>query len=284
MQSDITIRNKSLALTLLVHGIIFLILLYVVLTTPSPPLSGGEGVIVNIGYVDAATGEEQPMSDNTTTDPEVERVKPITQTEQNKLATQDLEESAVVPIKENKKVVKAPVKKVSPVVSLPEKVKVTEYKPVVDPKSLYKGKTNNSKSQGTATSGTGDQGNPDGDPNSNKYGKSGSGNGSGDGNGTGNGSGDGSGSGVSFSLSGRRPIGLPKVNDNSQEYGKVVIDIVVDKNGKVITATGPARGSNTTSTNLVRKAREGALKTQFNPSPEGVEEQHGTMTFNFIVR
>lgn len=284
MQSDITIRNKSWALTFIVHGIIFLILLYSILKTPVPPLSGGEGVIVNIGYVDAATGEEQPMSDNTTTEPVPEKVRPITQTEQNKVATQDLEETTTLPVKEKKKAVVAPIKETKPAVKLPEKVKVTEYKPVVDPKALYKGKSNNSKSQGTAVSGTGDQGNPDGDPNSNKYGKPGSGNGSGDGNGTGTGTGDGNGPGVSFSLSGRKPIGLPKVNDNSQEYGKVVIDIVVDKNGRVITATGPARGSNTTSTNLVRKAREGALKTQFNPSPEGVEEQHGTMTFNFIVR
>src|SRR5436189_4261628 len=103
MQSDITIRNKSLALTLLVHAIIFLFLLYAILRTPVPPLSGGEGVIVNIGYVEAATGEEQPMSDNTTTEPVPEKVKPVTQSEQNKVATQDIEETTVIPVKEKKK-------------------------------------------------------------------------------------------------------------------------------------------------------------------------------------
>ncbi len=284
MQSDITIRNKSLALTLLVHAIIFLILLYAVLTTPVPPLSGGQGVIVNIGYVDAATGEEQPMSENITTDPVVEKVKPVTQTEENKIATQDMEESAVIPVKEKKKEVKTAVKETKPVVKLPEKVKVEVYKPVVDPRALYKGKTSNSKSQGTATNGAGDQGSPTGDPFSHEYGKPGSGNGNGEGNGTGTGTGDGSAPGISFSLSGRSMVRLPKVTDTSQDQGKVVIDVVVDKYGTVVTATGPGRGSTTTSTNLVRKAKEAALKTKFSNSPEGVEEQHGTITFVFILR
>ncbi len=284
MQTDTTIRNQSLALTFFVHGLIFLFLLFAVLTTPTPPLSGGEGVIVNIGYMDAASGDEQPTSENTTTDPVVEKVKPVAQTEQTKIATQDLEETATIPVKEKKKPEIIKVKETKPVVKLPEKVKVEEYKPVVDQRAIYKGKANNSKSQGTATSGTGDQGNPDGDPNSNLYGKPGSGNGSGDGNGTGSGVGDGSAPGVSFSLGGRSMVRLPKVNDNSQDQGKVVIDIVVDKYGTVVTATGPGRGSTTTSTNLVRKAKEAAVKTKFSPSPQGVEEQHGTITFVFIVR
>ena len=284
MQSEINIRNKSLALTVLVHLLIFLALLFAVLTTPSPPLSGGEGVIVNIGYVDAATGEEQPLSENITTDPVIEKTKPVTQTEETKLATQELEESESVIIKEKKKDQKTPVKESKPVVKLPEKVKVEMFKPTVDARALYKGKTNNSRSQGTAASGAGDQGSPDGDPLSNKFGKQGSGNGSGEGNGQGSGTGDGSAPGVSFSLSGRSAVRLPKVVDTSQDQGKVVIDIVVDKYGTVVTAIGPGRGSTTTSTNLVRKAKEAALKTKFSSSPEGVEEQHGTITFVFIVR
>lgn len=79
-------------------------------------------------------------------------------------------------------------------------------------------------------------------------------------------------------------VRLPKVTDTSQDQGKVVIDVVVDKYGTVVTATGPGRGSTTTSTNLVRKAKEAALKTKFSNSPEGVEEQHGTITFVFILR
>ena len=105
--------------------------MYAVLTTPVPPFSGGEGVIVNIGYMDAATGEEQPTSENTTTDPVVEKVKPVTQTEQNKIATQETEETTTIPIKEKKKETITKVKETKPVVKLPEKVKVAEYKPVL---------------------------------------------------------------------------------------------------------------------------------------------------------
>mgnify|MGYP003346591612 CR=1 FL=1 len=50
------------------------------------------------------------------------------------------------------------------------------------------------------------------------------------------------------------------VNDNSQETGIVVITITVDKNGNVISANGPARGSTTTSANLLKKSKEAAEK------------------------
>jgi periplasmic protein TonB len=76
----------------------------------------------------------------------------------------------------------------------------------------------------------------------------------------------------------------PKISDQSQEQGKVVVDITVDKTGNVVTAGAPGRGSTTTSTNLVRKAKEAAMKTKFSPSAEGVEEQRGTITFVFILR
>ena len=248
-------------------------------------MGGGEGVLVNIGYMDMATGEEQPMSENTTEQPVVkEKVQPQT-SEEAPVITQDVEDAPVIEKKEPKKIIK----KVTPTPIKETVVKKVETAPVVverkvDQKAIYKGKTNTSSSQGTATSGQGDQGNPLGDPNSKLYGKPGNGNGTGDGLGTGNGSGNGTGPGVSYNLTGRNKISLPKVNDNSKDEGKVVVDIVVDKNGKVVSADGPSRGSTTTNSNLVKKAKEAALHAVFSPSKDGVEEQRGTITFNFINR
>lgn len=282
---ELSIRQKSLLLTLLFHGLLLLLFFYLVLTTPVPPLSGGEGVLVNIGYMDMASGEIQPMSENITEDPAVTQPTPQEQVEEAPVATQDLEDAPVINNPKPKKPdvkVKPVAEKPKPVVSNTTPVKPVEKSP--DPRAMYKGKSSNSTSQGTAQSGTGDQGNPAGDPFSNQYGTPGSGNGSGTGFGTGTGTGNGNAPGISFDLSGRSMVRKPAISDNSQEQGKVVIEVTVDKNGKVLTANGPYRGSTTTSGILVRKAKEAALKTQFNPSPAGVEEQRGTITFNFILR
>ncbi len=282
---NLSIRQRSLLLTLFIHGAIVLFLIYAILTTPDPPMGGGEGVLVNIGYMDMASGEIQPMSENTTEDPVVKENVPPPVTDEAPVVTQDIEDAVSIAKKEPKKIVK----KVTPE---PEKVAVikkADPTPVIverkaDQKAIYKGKTNNSTSQGTATSGQGDQGDPSGDPNSKLYGKPGNGNGTGDGNGVGNGSGNGNGPGVSFNLAGRNKISLPKVNDNSKDEGKVVIEIVVDKNGKVVSANGPSRGSTTTNSELVRKAKEGAMRAVFSASKDGVEEQRGTITFTFLNR
>ena len=282
---NLSIRQRSLLLTLFIHGAIVLFLIYAILTTPDPPMGGGEGVLVNIGYMDMASGEIQPMSENTTEDPVVKENVPPPVADEAPVVTQDIEDAVSIAKKEPKKIVK----KVTPE---PEKVAVikkADPTPIIverkaDQKAIYKGKTNNSTSQGTATSGQGDQGDPSGDPNSKLYGKPGNGNGTGDGNGVGNGSGNGNGPGVSFTLKGRSKISLPKINDNSKDEGKVVIEIVVDKNGKVVSANGPSRGSTTTNSELVRKAKEGAMRAVFSASTEGVEEQRGTITFTFLNR
>jgi protein TonB len=282
---QISVRQKSLLLTLLIHGVIILLLFLAVLTTPNPPLGGGEGVLVNIGYVDMASGEIQPMSENTTQDPSVQEETYQEPVEESPVQTQDLEDAPVINNPKPKPITTKP-KPVTPnpkpVTSNNTPVKPVEKTP--DPRALYKGKNTNSSSQGTASSGNGDQGNPLGDPFSKEYGTPGSGNGSGTGFGSGNGSGNGNGPGVSYDLSGRTMVRKPQISDDSQEQGRVVIEVTVDKNGKVLAATGPYRGSTTTSGVLVRKAKEAALKMQFNPSPNGIEEQRGTVTINFILR
>jgi TonB family protein len=278
-----SIRSRSLIISVLIHGLIFLVLLFTVMKTSIPPFpeaGGSGGVIVNIGYLAEAGGEVQPMSENITTDPSLERVRQ-TKVEEENYATQDMEESPVTkPAKEEKKNV---VKTVSPQVNASNtEKKIAEPVKTVDQRAIYKGKSNDSKSQGTGT-GTGDQGDPAGDPNSRYTGKSGSGTGLGQGDGEGTGSGSGKG-GVSFSLAGRRMVRTPQINDRSQETGKVVVDITVDKNGNVVSAIPGGRGSTTTSAYLNKLAREAAMKAKFNLSPEGADIQRGTISFVFLVQ
>ncbi|MBP6533087.1 MAG: hypothetical protein KA285_07365 [Bacteroidia bacterium] len=273
------IRSRSAILSVAVHAGLFLILLFTMLKTEVPPFpetGGSGGVIVNIGMVDEASGEIQPMAEVVSKDPVVEKVQPATAPEEN-IATQELEEVNIPPVKkvDTKKDVKPTKTEVKNTTKPAEPVKT------VNTSALYQGKTTASKSQGTG-SGTGDQGSKDGDPNSNYTGKNG--NGTGDGGGEGTGKGTGSGKGISFSLSGRKLIRTPQITDHSQETGKVVVDITVDKDGTVETAIPGGRGSTTTSAYLFRLAKEAAMKAKFNPSPEGADIQKGTISFVFLVQ
>ena len=281
---DATIRSRSIIISVAIHSVLFLILLFVMVKTQIPPFpetGGGGGVIVNIGYVDEAGGEIQPMSENITEDPSLTKAKPVVQPEEN-FVTQDLEESGVArEVKDPKKV---DVQKVKPTITTPKETKpVVEPVKTVDARALYKGKSNNSTSQGTGK-GAGDQGDPQGDPNSRYTGKNGSGNGPGIGPGEGPGQGPGKGGGVSFSLAGRKMIRTPQINDRSQETGKVVVDITVDKNGEVTAAVPGGRGSTTTSSYLYKLAREAAMKAKFNAGPDDADIQKGTITFVFVVQ
>ena len=60
----------------------------------------------------------------------------------------------------------------------------------------------------------------------------------------------------------------------------MVVEITVDKTGKVIKAEPTGRGTNTNSVMLKTKARQAALATKFNVSGE-FEEQKGTLTIIF---
>jgi len=243
---------------------------------PFPEQGGSGGVIVNIGTVDEASGDVQPMAEVISKDPEIQKVPPATAPEED-VATQDLEEVNIPPAK------KVDVKKdVKPTkTDIKNTTKPAEPVKTVNPSAIYQGKTTASKSQGTG-SGTGDQGDKNGDPLSKYTGKNG--NGTGDGGGEGTGKGDGSGKGISFSLSGRKLIRTPQITDQSQETGKVVVDITVDKDGNVETAIPGGRGSTTTSAYLFRLAKDAAKKAKFNPSPEGADIQKGTISFVFLVQ
>ncbi|MEO0310943.1 MAG: hypothetical protein RIQ89_600, partial [Bacteroidota bacterium] len=261
------IRRKSFLLTLAIHGLLLLALIYLVISSPIPPfpVSAGGGGLVNIGYVEMASGMEQPMSENTTADP-VSAADPSKAGEEE-LITQETEEAVSLPtnVKKNNQSnkVTAPSNKVK---NTPNEVRK------VDQRALFPGAANNSKSQGSASTGAGDQGDKDGDL-SKYFGKNGGQGGNGSGGGEGDGMGAGKGPGVSFDVKGRRILRLPKVDDQSQETGRVVVSITVDKNGNVIAAVPGVKGSTTSSSYLYAKSKEAALKTKFDVKADAAEIQ-----------
>ncbi len=277
-------QARAFSIALGIHVLIVLIMMYIFFTIPDPPFAeglaggGGGGSFVEFGTVDF----------NETTTPET-APPPVVAEDDKQLMTSDVEQTVQIdqpdkePTKKPEKVKPKEQPKVKPkeqpvvAVALPQVVT-----PKVDPRAMYKpGNKGSSGSPDGSQSGNGTGGTGTGNGGGNG---SGNGPGSGGGDGGGNGGGHGPGNGIYFDLAGRSWISRPRIDDRSQEQGKVVIDIVVDKTGKVVSATGPGRGSTTTSSALVAKAKEAALRATFSGSPNGVEEQRGSITFNFVLR
>lgn len=137
------------------------------------------------------------------------------------------------------------------------------------------------------TSGNGQQGNPDGQVNGrgplNGGGSPGSGGGSGGGNGGGIGNGNGKGIGSGFSLAGRSWRQQPSLNESFSDEGKVLVDIMVDKMGNVVSAVPNPGGSTTTSARLYELAVKAAKNAKFNVV-ETAGNQRGTITIVFKLK
>lgn len=253
-------QKKSIALTLGLHGIIALLMLLLNLTTPDPPFpeglagGGGGGSFVEFGTLDISDVAPAPT--------------PAPEPEEEILAN---DEGEPVDIDQPEKPKNKPKKKEKIKEQPKVKVDLVEV-PKVNQNALFKGGKRNN---GGAQQGTGEGGGL-GDGKG-----TGNGSGTGSGDGGGNGGGSGKGDGFGYDLTGRGIRSAAKVVDNSQETGTVVINIKVDKNGNVVSADGPARGSTTTSANLVKKSKEAAEKVKFSPSE--VEVQKGTMTFRYFL-
>lgn len=200
-----------------------------------------------------------PMVENTAT-----KTKPAVSNTKEAPVTQNLEET--VAIKEAKK--KAEEKKQQ---EADERRKKAEADRVAQQEAAKKGQINNqmaglfgngtgSGSRGN-TEGTGTQGVPTGNA---SYGKT-----------------SGVGGWGSFDLGGRSlgSGGLIKPNYSVDDYGTVVVDILVNAKGDVIDAR-IGKGTNTPNTNLRNEALRAAKRTKFN-TVSSVTNQKGTITYKF---
>jgi hypothetical protein len=205
-------------------------------------------------------------------------------TDAEDVLAQDNEESVAVPAKpENVK------KKVEKDNTLKQPVKPeVAVKPVVNPNSLYKKKTTTDGTTGKP----GNQGREDGKAGAGNYGGTGTGSGTGDGSGTGSGSGSGSGSGTGGGKGGGKGDGIspnlkgrvfhyPQPIYESSEQGNIVVSIRVNKQGKVISASAGAKGTDISEIKLRKQAEDAALKTVFIADENAREIEIGTITYKF---
>ena len=87
---------------------------------------------------------------------------------------------------------------------------------------------------------------------------------------------------VDGGLKGRGVIaGFPRPKGNNA-VGKVVIDVIVDSDGKVISASFRQQGSTTSDPELIANAIKAARNTKFNPDPSRMT-QSGTISYKYRV-
>ena len=265
-------KRKGLITSLTIHALLLLAFAFLGMTYVYPPPE--EGMMINFGNTETGLGEveSEPMESVEVEEEIVEEITPTETVEETpveteveeEVVTQEILEAIALKKAEEKKQREEAERRAEEERRLAEEQRIKEEK-AAKLNSLF---DQAKKGQGTGEGNTkpgGNQGSLDGTPGA-PHGLGGSGN------------------GMSFNLGGRSMVSAPKITDNSQKEGKVVVEIIVDKYGKVVKATPGARGSTTTDRHLEKLATEAAYNTKFNNNPDAPIQQKGTMTFVFILQ
>lgn len=280
-------KKKSFTLTTLLLSALLLLLFYIGLTYLDPPIENG--IAVNFGTMDFGSGEVQPKEKiraeprEAVSEPvqQVQEVQPQQETVEEapveKVMTSDDEES--IKIKQQQEAKRKAEEAAEKAKAEAERIAREKREAEEQKRQEQEAKKKNidaliggiGKSDGTATGSEGDdnrqgdKGQPDGDPYATSYyGAPGSGSGTG-----------------GYGLSGRSLVSKGKVQQECNEEGRVVVRIVVGRNGQVIQATPGVKGTTNNAPCLLEPAKETALQHRWNPDSNAPAEQIGFVVVNF---
>lgn len=309
-------QKTGLITTVVFHTVVLLLLLFMGFVTPFPPPQE-EGFLIDFGNSETGFGLEEPSAAKAPevmaiSSPEVKapakKAAPVTKTTtrpqntpkvddqgEEDVLTQDYEKTVALATRAKKKLYDEKKAKLDEEQKLKEREEKQQREEALEiqrqeaeenriqqertkqigainsraKNAFGGGKTDNgSQSSGQGnTYGKGNQGSPDGTPGANQYGLGG-----------------GAGKGISFSLSGRNARSLPKPAFPGNEAGIVVVEVTVDKYGKVTKALPGIKGSNTVNTDLLEAAKKAALAANFNSDENAPAFQKGTITYHFILQ
>nr|WP_299064741.1 energy transducer TonB [uncultured Polaribacter sp.] len=200
--------------------------------------------------------EEEIITNETSKDVSVvEKVKEVKKDPIKEVVEKEIEKEVKKPVE---KVVEKEVVKVKPKPSKENQDALN---------NLLNGNSSDGKPQGEGDDNQpGTKGKEGGDPNSSKY--------------YGN---SGSGSGGDYNLKGRTVDFKSKQQPDCQEIGTVVVEIHVNKNGKVIYAKPGVKGTTNSAPCLFKPAKEAALKTKWNADNNAPIKQKGTIIYKFSL-
>lgn len=264
--------------TLLVHGVVLLLLWFLFIRAAEPQAESGVPVLLGTELLAQGDGDRYEMT-------EVD-VQPVpqeisAQPENNfsqvgeEILSQDMEETvAIEPKKEEEKAKEeTPKQPAQPTPEQPKEKTEAELRAEAERAAAEAaarsiagafGKGNSMNNRGEATTGTGIQGSTEGNSETGKA--------------------TGTGGYGSFDLNGRTlgEGGLPRPDYTVQDEGRVVVTIIVNPAGQVISADIHRR-TNTVNATLRKAALDAARKARFN-AVSGVNNQSGTITYYFKLK
>ncbi len=262
-------EKKSFTITVVIHVVLILLLIFFGLTYLDPPPESG--IAINFGTSEVGSGNEQP-TEPVKSAPKQSTAQPVKSEPvvEKEVVTQDIEEAPVI---EKKKKEPTPVetKQPEPPKEEPKPVKKPDPKPDKSTNDALSSILNGPERDGKATGGegndnqAGDKGSPDGDPNASSYYGQGAGL-DGDGN---------------YRLGGRKALNKEKFVQDCNESGIVVVRIEVNRDGRVINATPGVKGTTNNAPCLTDPARRAAMATRFNSDSNAPSRQVGTIIYNF---
>lgn len=266
-------EKKSFTITSVFFILLFLLLLFIKLSVdPIPAESesgGGVEITINFGNSEVGSGKNYQFKDLAT--PKSKTVPVQTVTQVDKVLTQETTEAPAISQTKNSAKVNTP--KPAP-------------RPSKSTSDALSSILNGSNKSGDGNDRTaGNKGKLNGDPNARGYnGSGGSGTGSGSGVGTGSGYGNGLGNGTgygNYQLGNRKALNMPQPNYLCQEQGTVVVQISVDRNGKVISANPGVKGTTNTAKCLLDQAKIAAMNTKWQSDNAAPDKQTGKIIYNF---
>lgn len=282
-------RGKGIAGTIIIHLVALVICIIFGFSVPPPP-EEEEGIVVNFGFDETGMGmiepslpayqdeaipppppepdlvsdEEAILTQDYEEAPEVKKVDP----EAERIRNEQLEAERILREQEEAERIRKEQEELEKQRIEAERLRQAE---IMDrTRRALEGSKNTgttSTSEGIA-GGEGNQGVPSGSVDSQERGEGG---------GTGN-------SGISYDLAGRGFQRLPQPEYNYQGEGRVVVEVSVDRTGKVTQAVAGIKGSTTLDDYLLKVSREAALKAQFDAKQDAPVIQKGTITYIFILR
>lgn len=242
--------------TVAFHAIAVVLLFNLCFRTPLP-LPGEAGVEVNLGMY----AEAMSQQDNMTTSQQVEE----TESQQVEETTSEDVEEEILSEDENIPSIEE-VEETEEVKEIVEEV--VEEKPVVNQRALFQvnKKKQETPSEGSSNEVVGEQGSPNGLKEIERY--------------VGHG---GSGDGPSYDLGGRGAKSISSPSKDISEEATIVVDIWVDKEGRVQRAE-IGKGTTTTNSDMRASALQAARNSVFVKDEKAADLQKGTITYNFIIR
>jgi outer membrane biosynthesis protein TonB len=283
-------KKKSFTLTTALLSALLLLMFYLGLTYMEPPIENG--ITINFGTTDFGMGEEQPtekvqsqpaekqekveevVQQEEAAPPEEVASEEITEKPAEKLLTREDEEAIKIKQQQEAKRKEAEARKAK-AEQVAREQKAAEEKARLEQEAKKKqldelmGGLNKSEGVTQGSEGddqkAGDKGQPEGDPyGTSYYGSPGTGSGT-----------------AGYGLNGRSLVSRGKEQQECNQEGRVVVQIVVDRSGKVVSANPGVRGTTNNDRCLLEPARKTALMHRWNVDSNAPSQQVGFVVVNF---